>query len=790
MTYTHAAERPLGADLQLARLGVALMADTLRSAGGRRVPRRRRHHRARTRRSRPSSAIAGPLRLPAATPAPASPRRSTTPFAWGAAGARDGRDEGAGRRRPRRRCDAEMTVHVYGPADVTEIDPRQVIRAFPKADAPTPRSTTSSTSSSTGPTCRGCSRPAGPDATGRLVPWITLVVAERGTVEWGERRGAVRRATHPPRPAAAAGRRLGVGARAGDGHEGRDAEAAPTLEQRLEREQRRAQPVAGSSARAASTTTPPTSPASCRRSCAGAQAGLGPDAGDHADAGVGHGATSRRRSDDMVDLPVYYSWAFATGEDGNFESLARKLKPRVAPPGVGRRRVDATQPWLGDRHPARPRTTRAPRWSSRARWSRRRSPRTPRPRQWPTEAEQHWDAGRHRRRWSRKLQRRRRHQAHEPDPAPPLVGPPLYGGNHARQPRIETEAPAARAAAVVPRAQHRPAQPDRRRPRHARRAGRAGGPDGRGVEPGDRRRGGQPRAAPGAAGQARLAPRCTGATSARFDDAALLAVTERVHAKVLDAPRRSVWAAVEASSLPLSVTTGAFRRLTAAARAGRAGRRCASRARCAVDALTVRDDRLTTDWVLRLRATRTAIDGSVQPRGARITDARSPHGSRPGVDRDTLLREWADELAKPGAGRAARPASARAGAAADALDVGEPLVDAAAAGPAARRDADPATRCATTTSGRHRRAPHAMLLRVARPRRRSGRRRRARGAARTTRKRLELAGRRPRTTAPVPSSQIDRCATGPTRTLELIRQRTTGCRSRSSSARPSGCGPS
>ena len=48
----------------------------------------------------------------------------------------------------------------------------------------------------------------------------------------------------------------------------------------------------------------------------------------------------------MVELPVYYSWSFTTGEDGNFESLARKLKPAVAPPGVGRRRVDATQPWL------------------------------------------------------------------------------------------------------------------------------------------------------------------------------------------------------------------------------------------------------------------------------------------------------------------------------------------------------------------------------------------------------------------------------------------------------------
>ena len=46
-----------------------------------------------------------------------------------------------------------------------------------------------------------------------------------------------------------------------------------------------------------------------------------------------------------------------------------------------------------------------------------------------------------------------------------------------------------------------------------------------------------------------------------LSDAALLSVTERVHAKVLDAPARSVWAALDVSSLPQTVTTGAFRRL-------------------------------------------------------------------------------------------------------------------------------------------------------------------------------------------------------------------------------------
>ena len=36
--------------------------------------------------------------------------------------------------------------------------------------------------------------PAGPDAAGRLVPWITLVVAERRHVDWGERRGSAQAA--------------------------------------------------------------------------------------------------------------------------------------------------------------------------------------------------------------------------------------------------------------------------------------------------------------------------------------------------------------------------------------------------------------------------------------------------------------------------------------------------------------------------------------------------------------------------------------------------------------------
>ena len=104
-----------------------------------------------------------------------------------------------------------MTVHVYGPADVTEIDPRQVIRAFPKADVVNAEVDDLVHVEFDRPDLPWLFTPAGPDATGRLVPWITLVVAQRRHVEWGEQRGAGAARAHPARPAAAARRCRGPG---------------------------------------------------------------------------------------------------------------------------------------------------------------------------------------------------------------------------------------------------------------------------------------------------------------------------------------------------------------------------------------------------------------------------------------------------------------------------------------------------------------------------------------------------------------------------------------------------
>ncbi len=48
-----------------------------------------------------------------------------------------------------------------------------------------------------------------------------------------------------------------------------------------------------------------------------------------------------------ITLPVYHSWTFATGPDGDFASLARRLHAVKTPVGLGERDMDATEPGGG-----------------------------------------------------------------------------------------------------------------------------------------------------------------------------------------------------------------------------------------------------------------------------------------------------------------------------------------------------------------------------------------------------------------------------------------------------------
>lgn len=531
--------------------------------------------------------------------------------------------------------DAEMRINVYGPADVTEIDPRQVIRTFPKADVGNAEVDDLAHVEFDRPDMPWLFTPAGPDTKGRLVPWITLIVAERRALEWGERRGTVRAARirrdqlQPLDDAWAWAHAQVMGAK------GPNAQHEPTLERRLSGDNaahnlsRLVCPRRLDDRKSYVACVVPTF-------LAGAQTGLGLSAVST----LAPAWTTSGDPFDMVMLPVYYSWGFATGAEGNFESLARKLRPRPAPPGVGRRRVDTTRPWPGVAldadAPGAEMVVTGPVASPQTQWP---------DEKWPTEPEQHWPTNV----TTGLINRLNRpdKQAHEPNPGPPQVGPPLYGGTHARQPRIETTEPAQSAQPQWFRELNTDA-------RHRIVAGvgtavvkaeqedlmAAAWNQVSGIEAVNR-----------ALRLAQLAKHVSASLHARhlarFTDAAVLRATERVHPKVLDVGDRSVWASIKASSLPMTAVSGAFRRIARVrGPVVRASVKQRAARRGAVDALTVLNDHLTRNWVTAY----TGPDGirrlSALAAG-RVTDALAALIDS-NVDRDTLIATWRHDLAQPG----------------------------------------------------------------------------------------------------------------------------------------------
>ncbi len=125
-------------------------------------------------------------------------------------------------------------------------------------------------------------------------------------------------------------------------------------------------------------------------------------------------------ADTQVDLPVLYSWSFATGLEGDFEALAARLVPRPATWPLDRR-VDMSAPWPGAAiDTGRVQLVAGPLVAP-----------------WPPDAAPPgWSA-----RVTEELRARLNEAADRADrePAPgavPVVGPPLYGGVHAGRRRV------------------------------------------------------------------------------------------------------------------------------------------------------------------------------------------------------------------------------------------------------------------------------------------------------------------------------------------------------------------
>ncbi len=239
------------------------------------------------------------------------------------------------------------TVRFYGPGDVTGIDPHQVVRTeprpntrdfepnyfpaieFDRPDLPwlfTPAKSDSNT-----------------DAKSRLRPWLCLVVVRK------QKGVALRPAVTTPLPV------LEIKDPA------RPSEELPNLSESWA--WAHVQVIGSERQPDALTATLVNAPARsvsrllCPRrlepnteyvACVvptfelGRKSGLGQQIGP-ADENL-NPAWPSLKSSDLIELPVYYHWAFRTGAAADFEELVRRLKAREMPPEVGKRSLDISRP--------------------------------------------------------------------------------------------------------------------------------------------------------------------------------------------------------------------------------------------------------------------------------------------------------------------------------------------------------------------------------------------------------------------------------------------------------------
>ena len=241
-----------------------------------------------------------------------------------------------------------QTLTVLGPGDVVGIDPTQVLRTSPRAGDQNTEPNYLAAVEFAHPDLPWLFSPYGPDDTRRLPPWIALVVVE-------EPSGSPRVQSLPGHPNAvlvASGAELPDPAEAWAwAHVQVVADGRAAVDDALER------PAAHDTVVRARLVSPRRLQPSRRYvACVvptyedGRVAGLAQPAGS---ASAAHaepqGVRTAPRPEDLawspadaeVTLPVFHHWRFATGRTGDFESLARRLKPveRELQGKLGRRRV-------------------------------------------------------------------------------------------------------------------------------------------------------------------------------------------------------------------------------------------------------------------------------------------------------------------------------------------------------------------------------------------------------------------------------------------------------------------
>ncbi|CAN5539011.1 hypothetical protein BH09ACT7_BH09ACT7_35360 [soil metagenome] len=233
---------------------------------------------------------------------------------------------------------AEVTLKVRGPGDVASVDARQIIRRYPAPGTANAEPSDLAHVEFDAPDLPWQFTPTGPDAQGHLPPWLRLVVIDAAVATVEPTTSGQLPVLHtprselpPPADAWAWAHAQVLGNKDGN----------PSVAERLAP----ATPLANLSRLIAPRQLPKfRSWIACVVPTfkAGAQAGLGSEPTETTLA-YSWGAAAGGE----VTLPVYDYWTFATGPDGDFETLAERLTPVKATGSVGERRVDTSHPGNG-----------------------------------------------------------------------------------------------------------------------------------------------------------------------------------------------------------------------------------------------------------------------------------------------------------------------------------------------------------------------------------------------------------------------------------------------------------
>jgi hypothetical protein len=224
--------------------------------------------------------------------------------------------------------DVAMDVRLYGPGDVTGLDPKQVVRTDPRPGATSFEDNYLAAVEFARADLPWLFTPARATTRGRLRPWLSLVVVRRqdgvrldpnvaGPLPVLEIAAPARAADELPDLAQSWAWAHAQVAGATDG-------------QQLGDILRHFPQRAGSRLLCPRRLTPGVPYLACLVPAfdVGVRAGLGQDV----DGGAIAPAWALAEVPDPLRLPVYYFWEFGTGPSGDFESLVRRLAPRALPP--------------------------------------------------------------------------------------------------------------------------------------------------------------------------------------------------------------------------------------------------------------------------------------------------------------------------------------------------------------------------------------------------------------------------------------------------------------------------